>query len=104
MVEQHSVGKLVSSPKPPEAGGQRARLYISLPAGHYNCRMQLTLDDTHIRQSGLIVATSMVLIVAQQRLSWLRLHHGISPPAGGTAWGGTVSWRCVLWTYWTATD
>src|SRR3954469_13636672 len=50
MVEQRSVGKLVSSPKPPEAGAQRARLYTSLTAGHHNSRMQLTLDDTHSRQ------------------------------------------------------
>ena len=50
MVEQRSVGKLVSSPKPPEAGAQRARLYSSLTAGHHNSRMQLTLDDTHSRQ------------------------------------------------------
>src|SRR3954447_6864645 len=50
MVEQRSVGKLVSSPKPPEAGAQRARLYTSLTAGHDNSRMQLTLDDTHSRQ------------------------------------------------------
>ena len=49
MVEQRSVGKLVSSPKPPEAGAQRARLYNSLTAGHHNSRMQLTLDDTHSR-------------------------------------------------------
>jgi hypothetical protein len=46
MVEQRLVSKLVSSPKPPEAGAQRARLYTSLTAGHYNSRMQLTLDDT----------------------------------------------------------
>jgi hypothetical protein len=50
MVEQRSVGKLVSSPKPPEAGAQRARLYISLTAGHHNSRMQLMLDDIHRRQ------------------------------------------------------
>ena len=50
MVEQRSVGKLVSSPKPPEAGAQRARLYTSLTAGHHNSRMQLTLDDIHRRQ------------------------------------------------------
>jgi hypothetical protein len=29
MVEQRSAGKLVSSPKPPEAGAQRAKLYAS---------------------------------------------------------------------------
>src|SRR5688572_12090507 len=50
MVEQRSVGKLVSSPKPPEAGAQRARLYTSLTAGHHNSRMQLTLEDAHSRQ------------------------------------------------------
>ena len=50
MVEQRSVGKLVSSPKPPEAGAQRARLYTSLTAGHHNPRMQLMLDDTHSQQ------------------------------------------------------
>jgi hypothetical protein len=50
MVEQRSVGKLMSGPKPPEAGAQRARLYISLTAGHHNSRMQLTLDDIHRRQ------------------------------------------------------
>jgi hypothetical protein len=50
MVEQRSVGKVVSSPKPPEAGEQRARLYTSLTAGHHNSRMQLTLDDTHSQQ------------------------------------------------------
>jgi hypothetical protein len=50
MVEQRSVGKLVSSPKPPEAGAQRARFYTSLTAGHHNSRMQLTLDDIHRRQ------------------------------------------------------
>jgi hypothetical protein len=66
MVEQRPVGKLVSSPQPPEAGAQRARLYTSLTAGHHNSRMQLTLEDAHSRQRGLIVATSMVLIVAQQ--------------------------------------
>ena len=49
MVEQRSVGKLVSSPKPPEAGAQRARLYTSLTAGHHNSRMQLTLEDAHSR-------------------------------------------------------
>ena len=67
MVEQRPVGKLVSSPKPPEAGAQRARLYTSLTAGDHNSRMQLTLEDAHSRQRGLIVATSMVLIVAQHR-------------------------------------
>ena len=79
MVAQRSVGELVSSPKPPEAG---ARLYTSLTAGHHNSRMQLTLDDTHSRQSGLIVATSMVLIVAQHGRSG---RHRRSPlrPAGG---------------------
>jgi hypothetical protein len=66
MVEQRPVGKLVSSPKSPEAGAQRARLYTSLTAGDHNSRMQLTLEDAHSRQRGLIVATSMVLIVAQQ--------------------------------------
>src|SRR3954462_5996620 len=50
MVEKRSVGKLVSSPKPPEAGAQRARPYTSLTAGHHNSRMQLTLDDAHSRQ------------------------------------------------------
>ena len=39
-----------ASPKPPEAGAQRARLYISLTAGHQNSRMQLTLDDIHRHQ------------------------------------------------------
>jgi hypothetical protein len=47
MVEQRSVGKLMSSPKPPEAGGQRARLYTSLITGHHNSRMQLTLEEAH---------------------------------------------------------
>src|SRR4051794_30121410 len=50
MVEQRLIGKLMSSPKPPEAGAQRARFYISLTVGHHNSRMQLTLDDTHRRQ------------------------------------------------------
>jgi len=50
MVEQDLAGKLVSSPKPPEAGAQRVRLYGSLTAGHHNSPMQLTLDDTHKRQ------------------------------------------------------
>jgi hypothetical protein len=50
MVEQRSAGKLVSSPKPPEAGAERAWLYTSLTAGHHNFRMQLTLDDTDSRQ------------------------------------------------------
>ena len=50
MVEQRSVGKLVSSPKPPEAGAQRARLYTSLTAGHHNSRMQLKLEKAHTRR------------------------------------------------------
>jgi hypothetical protein len=50
MVEQRLAGKLVSSPKPPGAGAQRARLYSSLPARHHNCWMQLTLDESHQRQ------------------------------------------------------
>src|SRR4051812_32920318 len=50
MVEQRSVGKLVSSPKPPEVGAQRARLYTSLITGHHNSRMQLTLEEAHSRQ------------------------------------------------------
>jgi predicted site-specific integrase-resolvase len=50
MVEQGLAGKLVSSPKPPEAGAQRARLYGSLTTRHHNCRMQLPLDEAHQRQ------------------------------------------------------
>jgi hypothetical protein len=49
MVEQRPVGKLVSSPKPPEAGARRVRLYTSMTAGHHNSRMQLTLEDAHSR-------------------------------------------------------
>jgi hypothetical protein len=66
MVEQCLAGKLMSSPKPPAAGARRARLYSSLPARHHNCRMQLSMDEAHQRQWGLIDATDMVLIVAQQ--------------------------------------
>src|SRR4051812_30170098 len=65
MVEQRLAGKLMSSPKPPEAGARRARLYSSLPTRHHNCRMQLPMDEAHQRQCGLIDATDMVLIVAQ---------------------------------------
>jgi hypothetical protein len=50
MVEQGLAGKLVSSPKPPEAGAQRVRLYGSLTTRHHNCRMQLPLDEAHQRQ------------------------------------------------------
>jgi hypothetical protein len=43
MVEQRSVSKLVSSPKPPEAGARSARLYREAALEQDNRQMQSRL-------------------------------------------------------------
>src|SRR4051794_41217576 len=54
MVEQRSVGKLVSSPKPPEAGAPKARLFTPFTAGQHKFPMQLNLDENHNPPRGLV--------------------------------------------------
>src|SRR4051794_41750611 len=60
MVEQRPVGKLVSSPKPPEAGGPKAKAFTNFTTRHQKYPIQLTLGNTHNPRWGFIFAPNMV--------------------------------------------